>query len=53
MLEVIIGLIFTYLLLSLLVTTINELMASWRAWRGYFFEEGLKKILEWKENKTD
>lgn len=52
MLEVIIGLIFTYLLLSLLVTTVNELMASWRGWRGHFLEEGLKKILEWKEDKT-
>ncbi|MFT4973957.1 MAG: hypothetical protein ACI9JY_003170, partial [Saprospiraceae bacterium] len=52
MLEVIIGLVFTYLLLSLLVTTLNELMASWRGWRGYFLEEGLKKILEFKEDKT-
>jgi hypothetical protein len=52
MLEVIIGLIFTYLLLSLLVTTVNELMASWRGWRGHFLEEGLKKILEWKDDKT-
>ena len=50
MLEVIIGLVFTYLLLSLLVTTINELMASWRGWRGHFLEEGLKKILEYKDD---
>lgn len=52
MLEVIIGLVFTYLLLSLLVTTLNELMASWRGWRGHFLEEGLKKILEWKNDRT-
>jgi len=50
MLEVIIGLVFTYLLLSLLATTINELFASWRGWRGHFLEEGLKKILEYKDN---
>ena len=52
MLEVIIGLIFTYLLLSLLATTINELLASWRGWRGHFLEEGLKRILEYKNNPT-
>ena len=51
MLEVIIGLVFTYLLFSLLATTINELIASWRGWRGYYLEQGLKKILEYHENK--
>lgn len=50
MLEIIIGIVFTFLLLSLLATTINELLASWRGWRGYFLEEGLQKLLEYKEN---
>ncbi|RMG83286.1 MAG: hypothetical protein D6714_10020 [Bacteroidetes bacterium] len=51
MLQIIVGIIFTYLLLSLLATTINELLASWRGWRGYFLDEGLQKMLEKNENE--
>ncbi len=50
MLEIIVGLVFTFMLLSLLGTTVNELVSSWRGWRGYYLEEGLKRLLEYKEN---
>ena len=45
MLEVIIGIIFTYLLLSLFATTLNELLASYFAFRGYFLERTIKQLL--------
>ena len=44
--EVIVGMVFTFLLLSLLGTTVNELIAAWRGWRGFYLEEGLKRLLE-------
>ena len=50
MLEVIAGIVFTFMLLSLLGTTINELLSSWRGWRGYYLEEGLKRLLEYKDH---
>ncbi len=50
MLEVIIGMIFTFMLLSLLGTTVNELISAWRGWRGFYLEEGLKRLLEFKDN---
>ncbi len=50
MLEVIVGLLFTYLLLSLLGTTLNELISSWLGWRGNYLDEGLKRLLEYKDN---
>ncbi len=50
MLEVIIGMVFIYLLLSLLATTLNELMAAWRGWRGFYLEEALKKLLNYAED---
>ena len=50
MLEVIIGMIFTFMLLSLLGTTVNELLSAWRGWRGNFLEEGLKRLLEFDDN---
>ncbi len=50
MLEIIIGIVFTFLLLSLLATTINELLASWRGWRGFYLDEGIQKLLEATEN---
>lgn len=49
MLEVIIGMIFTFMLLSLLGTTVNELISSWRGWRGFYMEEGLRRLLEFKD----
>ncbi|MEK7257906.1 MAG: hypothetical protein AAB316_24320 [Bacteroidota bacterium] len=50
--EVIVGLVFTFLLLSLLGTTLNELIAAWRGWRGFYLEEGLKRLLEFKDDPT-
>jgi hypothetical protein len=50
MLEVIIGMIFTFMLLSLLGTTLNELVSAWRGWRGFYLEEALKRLLEFKDN---
>lgn len=50
MLEVIIGMIFTFMLLGLLGTTVNELVSAWRGWRGFFLEEGLRRLLEFKDN---
>ena len=50
MLDVTIGLLFTFMMLSLLGTTLNELIASWRGWRGFYLEEGLKRLLEFKDD---
>lgn len=50
MLEVILGMMFIYMVLSLLGTTVNELISSWRGWRGLFLEEGLKRLLKFKDN---
>jgi hypothetical protein len=50
MLQIIIGIIFIFLLLSLLATTINELLASWRNWRGHYLDEGLRKLLEFNND---
>jgi hypothetical protein len=52
MLEVLAGLLFTFLLLSLLGTTLNELIAAWRGWRGFYLEEALKRLLEFKDDPT-
>lgn len=52
MLEVIVGMIFTFMLLSLLGTTVNELLSSWRGWRGNYLEEGLKRLLEFKDDPS-
>ncbi len=51
MLEVIIGMIFTFMLLSLLGTTLNELASAWRGWRGFYLEEALKRMLEFSDKK--
>lgn len=50
MLEVIIGMLFAFMLLSLLGTTVNELISAWRGWRGFYLEEALKRLLEFKDN---
>ncbi|MCB0520237.1 MAG: hypothetical protein H6577_20405 [Lewinellaceae bacterium] len=52
MLEVIIGMIFTFMVLSLLGTTLNELLSAWRGWRGFYMEEGLKRLLEFKDDPS-
>lgn len=38
------------MVLSLLGTTVNELIGSWRGWRGFYLEEGLKRLLEFKDD---
>ncbi len=50
MLEVIAGMIFTFMLLSLLGTTLNELVSAWRGWRGFYMDEALKRLLEFQDN---
>jgi hypothetical protein len=50
MLEVIVGMIFTFMVLSLLSTTLNELLSAWRGWRGFYLEEGLKRLLEYDDD---
>ena len=52
MLEVILGMMFTYMVLSLLGTTVNELISSWRGWRGHFLEEGLKRLLKFDDDPS-
>ncbi|MCU0347712.1 MAG: hypothetical protein MUC59_12300 [Saprospiraceae bacterium] len=52
MLEVIVGMIFTFMLLSLLGTTFNELVSAWRGWRGFYLEEALKRLLEFKDDPS-
>jgi len=44
-LEVVIGLIFVYLLLSILCSGINELIAQYTARRGQFLRQGLQNVL--------
>ena len=54
MLEIVIGIVFTFLLLSLLATIINELLASYFGFRGYFLEATLKDLLMPRdENRGD
>ncbi len=52
MLEVILGMMFTYMVLSLLGTTVNELISSWRGWRGFFMEEGIKRLLKFDDDPS-
>ena len=52
MLEVIVGMLFTFMLLSLLGTTLNELISGWRGWRAFYLEEALKRLLEFKDDPT-
>ncbi len=44
-LETAIGLIFTYLLLSLVCTSLNELLAGWRRWRGQTLKSGVDNLI--------
>src|SRR6185295_3878990 len=44
-LEVAIGLVFVYLLLSLIVTAVTELLAGWRRWRSTHLFKGLRNLL--------
>jgi len=45
-LEVAIGLIFVYLLLSLIVTAVTELISGWRKWRSRNLWEGVRNLLD-------
>src|SRR6187549_3750136 len=45
-LDVVIGLVFIYLLYSLLATTIQELLASWLKLRADMLEQGIKRMLD-------
>ena len=44
-LETAIGLIFTYLLLSLVCTSLNELLAGWRRWRAHTLKTGIDNLI--------
>src|SRR5258706_4045483 len=44
-LEVAIGLAFVFLVLSLVVTAVTELLAGWRRWRATHLFKGLKNLL--------
>src|SRR5436190_22299908 len=45
-LEVAIGMIFFYLLLSLICTALNELIEAWLKNRAYDLEHGIRKLLD-------
>jgi hypothetical protein len=45
-LEVAIGIIFVYLLLSLIVTAITELISGWRKWRAQNLRAGIRNLLD-------
>jgi len=51
-LDVAIGLIFVYLLVSLMVTALTELLAGWRKWRATTLWSGLVNLLD-DPGKTD
>src|SRR5213078_4022790 len=44
-LEVAIGISFVYLLLALICTTVNEMLAGWKKTRARFLDEGIKRLL--------
>jgi hypothetical protein len=44
-LDVAIGMIFVYLLMALVVTSLSELIASWLKWRAKNLADGLQKLL--------
>jgi hypothetical protein len=44
-LDVAIGMIFIYLLMALVVTSLSELIASWLKWRAKNLSAGLQKLL--------
>jgi len=45
-LDVAIGLIFVFLVMSLIITAVSELIASWLKWRATNLEEGIRKLLQ-------
>ena len=51
-LEVVIGLVFVYFVLSLICSAVTESIASLRGWRAAKLEEGIKNLLSGKESVT-
>ena len=51
--EVVLGLIFVYLVLSLLCTAINETISSMFAWRADFLKKGLRNLLDGDVREAD
>jgi hypothetical protein len=51
-LDIAIGLSFIYLLLSLIVTTVNEMVAGWLKTRAAFLERGVSQLLQDPELKN-
>ena len=45
-LDLAIGLIFVFLVVSLIVTAVSELIASWLKWRATNLEEGIRNLLQ-------
>jgi hypothetical protein len=52
-LDVILGLVFTYLLLSLLCTSVNELIAQWFDLRATTLARGVRLLLSGEEGTID
>lgn len=51
-LDVILGLIFVYLLLSLVCTAVAEVIAQWLNWRAETLAQGIRLLLTGKSEKT-
>src|SRR5204863_2018732 len=45
-LDLAIGLIFVFLVVSLIVTAVSELIASWLKWRATNLEQGIRNLLQ-------
>jgi hypothetical protein len=52
-LDVAIGLIFVFLVISLIITATSELIASWLKWRAKNLEEGIRNLLRDRTSKPD
>ena len=52
-LDVVIGLVFIYLLYSLLATIVQEIIATFRSYRARFLEKAIKRMLQDETNHSD
>jgi hypothetical protein len=52
-LDVAIGLIFVFLVMSLIITAASELISSWLKWRAKNLEEGIRNLLRDRASKQD
>ena len=52
-LDVAIGLIFVFLVISLIITAASELISSWLKWRAKNLEEGIRNLLRDRISKPD